>query len=123
MTDIRRIEPGKNYSEAVVHKHTVYLSGQVAKDTSQDIEAQTREILATVDYLLREAGSDKTRLLMVQIFLSDLADFSGMNKAWEEWVGPGQAPCRATVHSRLVRDAWRVEIVVTAAAGQWTPTS
>jgi enamine deaminase RidA (YjgF/YER057c/UK114 family) len=117
MTQIRRIQPGCHYSEAVVHGHTVYLAGQVANDTSQGIEGQTREVLATIDHLLREAGSDKSRLLMVQIFLPDLADYSGMNKVWEAWVAPGQAPCRATVQSRLAQDAWRVEIVVTAATG------
>ena len=73
-------------------------------------------MLDAIDRLLARAGSDKSRILMAQIFLADLADFAGMNEVWDAWVAPGQAPCRATVHSALAKPEWRVEIVVTAAA-------
>jgi enamine deaminase RidA (YjgF/YER057c/UK114 family) len=115
MSAVQRLHPGKRLSEASIHAGTVYLAGQVADDASQDIRGQTREVLASIDRLLGEAGSDKSRILMAQIFLADLADFAGMNEVWDAWVAPGQAPCRATVHSRLAKAEWRVEIVVTAA--------
>jgi enamine deaminase RidA (YjgF/YER057c/UK114 family) len=54
---------------------------------------------------------------MAQIFIADLADFAGMNAAWDAWVAPGRAPCRATVEAKLAKPEWRVEIVVTAAVG------
>ncbi len=116
MSAIQRLHPGKRLSEASIHAETVYLAGQVADDASQDIRGQTRQVLAAIDRLLDEAGSDKTRILMAQIFLADLADFAGMNEVWDAWVAPGQAPCRATVNSLLAKPQWRVEIVVTAAA-------
>jgi len=116
MPAVQRLHPGKRLSEASIHAGTVYLAGQVADDATQDIGGQTRQVLASIDRLLREAGSDKTRILMAQIFLADLADFAAMNEVWGAWVAPGQAPCRATVNSRLARPEWRVEIVVTAAA-------
>ena len=81
-----------------------------------DIETQTREVLAAIDALLAQAGSDKRRILRAQIFLADIADFAGMNRAWDAWVVPGDAPSRATVEARLANPAWKVEIVVTAAA-------
>lgn len=112
---IQRIDAGPRMSEATIHNGIVYLAGQVAEDGGADIEAQTREVLAAIDALLAQAGSDKTRILRAQIFLADIADFPGMNRAWDAWVAPGQAPARATVEAKLARPEWKVEIVVTAA--------
>jgi len=113
--EIQRLHVGSTLSEAAVHNGVVYLAGQVAEDLTQDIAGQTREVLGHVDRLLTEAGSDKTRILMCQIFLADLSDFSAMNAVWNEWVAPGHAPPRATVQAGLAKPEWRVEMVVTAA--------
>jgi enamine deaminase RidA (YjgF/YER057c/UK114 family) len=113
--DIKRLHPGKTLSEAAIHNGTVYLAGQVAEDVSQNIAGQTREILGHVDRLLAEAGSDKTRILMCQIYIADMKDFETMNAVWNEWVADGHAPPRATVEARLAKPAWLVEMVVTAA--------
>ncbi|GAB3786321.1 RidA family protein [Dyella agri] len=113
---IKRIEAGPRMSEASIHGGIVYLAGQVPEDTRNDIEGQTRQVLAAIDDLLAQAGSDKTRILRAQIFLADIDDFAGMNRAWDAWVVPGNAPARATVQARLADPEWKVEIVVTAAA-------
>ena len=115
MADIERLNVEARFSDAAIHAGTVYLAGQVPDDTSQDIVGQTRQVLATIDRLLAEAGSDKSRILRAQVFLADIADFDGMNAAWDAWVAPGNSPPRATVEARLARPEWRVEIVVTAA--------
>lgn len=112
---IQRFDVGPRLSEMAVHGGVVYLAGQVPEDGGADIAGQTRQVLAAVDALLARAGSDKTRLLRVQIYLADLADFDGMNAEWDAWVAPGQAPPRATVQARLARPEWRIEIVATAA--------
>jgi enamine deaminase RidA (YjgF/YER057c/UK114 family) len=98
-----------------IHHGTVYLAGQVPDDTTQDIRGQTRQVLAAIDDLLAEARTDKAHLLMVQIFLADMADFAGMNEVWDAWVSAGDAPPRATVQARLARPTCRIEIVATAA--------
>jgi enamine deaminase RidA (YjgF/YER057c/UK114 family) len=115
MATIHRFDVGTRLSEMAVHGNTVYLAGQVAADGGLDIEGQTRQVLAAIDALLARAGSDKSRILMAQIFLADLTDFAGMNTVWEGWVAHGQAPPRATVQAKLAKPEWRVEIVVTAA--------
>ena len=112
---VQRIDAGPRMSEGTVHNGVVYLAGQIAEDASQDIGGQTRQVLAAIDALLAKAGSDKTRILRAQIFLADIADFPGMNAAWDQWVVPGQTPARATVEARLAKPEWKVEIVVTAA--------
>ena len=112
---IERFDVGPRLSEMAIHNGTVYLAGQVPDDASQDLGGQTRQVLAAIDALLARAGSDKTRILMAQIFLADLAEFDGMNAAWDAWVAEGHAPPRATVQARLARPEWKLEIVVTAA--------
>ena len=112
---LQRFDVGPRLSEMAIHNGTVYLAGQVPEDASLGIEDQTRQVLAAIDALLARAGTDKTKLLMVQIFLADLADFDGMNRAWDAWVPAGHTPPRATVQARLAQPGWRVEIVATAA--------
>ncbi|WP_313707054.1 RidA family protein [Massilia sp.] len=113
--EIKRHHVGKRLSETAIHNGTVYLAGQIAEDTTQGIEGQTREVLGHVDRLLMEAGSDKTCILMCQIYISDMAHFAGMNAVYDEWVAQGHTPPRATVESKLANPACLVEIVVTAA--------
>ena len=112
---IQRFDVGTRLSEMAVHNGVCYLAGQVAVDDTQDVAGQTRQVLAAIDALLARAGSDKSKLLMVQIFLADLADFPAMNEVWEAWLPAGNAPPRATVQAALARPGWKVEMVVTAA--------
>ncbi len=112
---IERFHVGKTLSETAIHNGTIYLAGQIAEDATHGIEGQTREVLGHVDRLLAEAGSDKTQILMCQIFLADIKDFAGMNAAWSEWVPEGHTPPRATVEAKLAKPEWLVERVVTAA--------
>ena len=112
---IERFHVGPRLSEMAVHNGTIYLAGQVADDTSQDMAGQTRQILATIDKLLAEADSDKTRILSTTIYVTDMADFPAMNAAWDAWVVPGATPPRATVEANLAKPAYKVEIQVIAA--------
>ncbi|MGZ8288588.1 MAG: RidA family protein [Telluria sp.] len=112
--EITRLHVGKRLSEVAIHNDTIYLAGQIAEDTSADIVGQTREVLGHVDRLLGEAGSDKTCILMCQIYIADMANFAGMNEVWDEWVAQGHTPPRATVEAKLANPACLVEIVVTA---------
>ena len=113
--EIKRLYVGKRLSEVAIHNSTVYLAGQIAEDTAQDIVGQTREVLGHVDRLLNEAGSDKTCILSCQIYIKDMADFEGMNEEWDIWVPSGHTPPRATVESRLANPDVLVEIVIVAA--------
>ncbi len=112
---IRRFHVSDRLSEMAIHHGTIYLAGQVADDATQDIRGQTRQVLAMVDKLLNEAHTDNAHILMVTIYLADMADFDGMNAVWDDWVAPGDAPPRATVQAKLARPEWKVEVVVTAA--------
>jgi len=112
---IKRFDVGPRLSEMAIHNGTIYLAGQVPDGVSLDIRDQMRQVLACVDALLARAGSDKSRILMAQIFLSNLEDIGGMNEVWDAWVVPGHTPPRATVQAALASPEWRVEVVITAA--------
>jgi enamine deaminase RidA (YjgF/YER057c/UK114 family) len=112
---VQRIDVGARMSEAAIHNGTVYLAGQIAEVPGQDMEGQTRQVLAAIDALLTKAGTDKSKILMAQIFIADLGDFAAMNRVWDAWVVPGHTPPRATVQAALANPDWKIEIVVTAA--------
>ena len=112
---VQRIQPGPRMSQAVIHGNTVYLAGITADDASQDVRGQTAQILAKIDTLLKQAGTDKSRLLCANIWLTEIDTWSQMNEVWDAWVPPGNTPARATVEAKLARPCLKVEIMVQAA--------
>jgi len=112
---VKRHDVGPRMSMAVENGNTVYLAGLVADDASQDVKGQTKQILAKIDKLLAKAGTDKTKLLSANIWLTDIATWGQMNEAWDAWVSPGNTPARATVEAKLAAPGLKVEIMVQAA--------
>jgi enamine deaminase RidA (YjgF/YER057c/UK114 family) len=111
---IERLHSGPRMSQAVIHQGTIYLAGQVGSGAG--VTEQTRDILATIDALLAEARSSKSRLLSATIWLADMSTFAEMNRVWDAWVVAGATPARATVESaRLASSEFKVEIAVIAA--------
>jgi enamine deaminase RidA (YjgF/YER057c/UK114 family) len=113
---VERKETGPRMSQIVIHGNTVYLAGVVARDNAgKSVTDQTKEILATIDKYLAQAGSDKTKILSTNIWLADMSTFAEMNAIWDAWVAPGNTPARATVEAKLATPAHKVEIMVVAA--------
>jgi enamine deaminase RidA (YjgF/YER057c/UK114 family) len=116
MGDIKRIAAGARMSEIVVHAGKAYLCGVVADSAAgKSVYEQTKDILSQIDEMLAKAGTDKTRMLKVNIWLTDIATFDDMNKAWDAWVIAGKTPARATVEANLAGSGYDVEIMVEAA--------
>ena len=121
MSDIERIEFRTRIHLAVVHSGVVYLTGQVGTRGESAAE-QTREILAKIDGLLAQAGSDKTRILQATLWLSDMADAPVVNAAWDAWMPDGHAPARSTGQVQLASPELLVEITVVAATANAVTT-
>jgi enamine deaminase RidA (YjgF/YER057c/UK114 family) len=116
MSELKRIEPGARMSEAVIYNGVIYTAGIVADEAAgRPVFEQTRDILSQIDALLARAGSDKTRILKANIWLSDISTFAQMNKAWDAWAVAGETPARATVEARLAAPEYAVEIMIEAA--------
>lgn len=113
---VERHDVGPRMSKAVVHGNTVYLAGIVADSPKgKGVGDQTRDILRQIDGFLAKAGTDKSKLLSANIWITDMASFAEMNAAWDAWVSPGNTPARATVEAKLAAPDYKVEIMVVAA--------
>jgi enamine deaminase RidA (YjgF/YER057c/UK114 family) len=112
---IKYLNPGKRLSGAVISNGNVYISGQVADDTTASLEEQTRQVLAKIDDYLRQAGTSRSKLVMVNIFLPSIMDFDAMNAVYDAWLDLPAAPARATIEARLANPALRIEISAIAA--------
>jgi enamine deaminase RidA (YjgF/YER057c/UK114 family) len=112
---LKRIGAGKRMSDAVIYGDRIYLSGYIAETAEgKSVREQTQDILEQIDATLKEAGSDKTKILKANIWLTDIGTWDEMNEAWDAWVVPGQAPARATVEAKLAGPGFNVEIMVEA---------
>ncbi|MES0056642.1 MULTISPECIES: RidA family protein [unclassified Mesorhizobium] len=113
---IERNDINARRSRLVKYNGACYLSGQFS-DKGGNIEEQTRETLAKIDELLKRAGSDKSRLLTAQIWITSMADFADMDQVWKEWIAPFAPPTRCCCAVDLGNASMRVEIMVAAATG------
>ncbi|WP_434777012.1 RidA family protein [Neisseria sp. Ec49-e6-T10] len=111
---IKRHLTETRFSEAVISSDLIFLSGQVPTNIHDDIKAQTANVLAQIDTLLHDLGSDKTRLIDATIFLKDFIDYDEMNEVWDRWLPEGYAPCRACVQANLAKPEWKLEIKIIA---------
>ncbi|AXI03128.1 RidA family protein [Aquirhabdus parva] len=118
--EITRHEMGPRFSEmTVAHVGTanlIFISGQVAENTSLDVTGQTREILRFIDRLLAHVGADKTHITAVRIYLASVGDYAAMNSVWDDWVPQGHTPARSTLGAKLIDPEYKIEIEVTAVA-------
>lgn len=113
--NISRHHGNQRMSQIVIHGDTVYLAGQVAADSNADIAEQTQQVLQKIDGLLAEAGTDNSKILSAQIWLTSMGHFAGMNDVWDNWIPEGHAPARACIEARLSSPDLLVEVGIIAA--------
>ena len=111
---IKRFDVGSRMSQAVAANGFVYVAGQVADDRKAGIEGQTRDVLAKIDALLAQAGTDKSKLVAVNVFLPNIVDFDAMNTVYDAWIDRENPAARACVEARLADPDLRVEMTAVA---------
>ena len=112
---ITRMEIGTRMSKIVINNGTIFLCGQVPDNTDEGIKAQTANMLAKVEDLLQQAGSDIEHILSATLYVRDMKDFAAMNEIWDAWVPEGHAPARACVEAHLARPELLCEVSIVAA--------
>ncbi|CAG67190.1 MULTISPECIES: RidA family protein [Acinetobacter] len=112
---VQRIHVEKRFSEIAISGNLVHLAGQLASDTQLDIKGQTQQTLDIIDRFLADAGTDKSHILSVMIFLKDIEhDYDAMNEIWDAWCADIQALPRTCVEAKMYRPDVLVEMTVTA---------
>ncbi|MYZ49566.1 RidA family protein [Propylenella binzhouense] len=111
---IKRVGGSEILHSIVEHGGVIYLSGITADDTSGGMSEQAADICRKIDGLLAEVGSDRTKLLTAQIFITDMSEKPAMNAVWTKWLAPEHLPCRATIGVADLGPGIRIEIMVTA---------
>jgi enamine deaminase RidA (YjgF/YER057c/UK114 family) len=112
---VRRFGTTERMSQAVVYGDLIFVSGQVDRSKRATVAEQTAAVLAQIDALLADTGSDKAHIISCNIWLADIGSFTEMNSVWDKWVEPGAAPARATVEARLADPKYHLEIACIAA--------
>ncbi len=111
---IKRINTGQVLSQAVVHNNIAYVCGMTALDRTKGLEDQTRQVFQRIDDVLREAGSDKSKILTATIWLADIATRPAMTQVWKEWLPSNSLPARAAMEA-VLGDGILVEVMLQAA--------
>ena len=114
MSNIERINTNQRMSQIVKHNDLMYLSGQVGNKHTKDLKKQTAEVLEKVENLLKDAGTDKSKILSATIYIADINFFQDMNEVWDNWLPNNCAPARATVEAKLALPELLVEVCVIA---------
>jgi enamine deaminase RidA (YjgF/YER057c/UK114 family) len=100
MAEFARFRPNEYLSAAVKAGNLAFVSGQVPADLDSDLIGQSQSVLAKIDRLLIEVGSDKSKIAYAMIWLKDIADRNRFNEVWIQWVADSP-PARACVQAEL----------------------
>jgi len=113
---IARYKVGPRIAAAAKHGDTIYVAGTVADDPKLDAKGQAAQILHKIDEALAHFGSNKSKIVWANVWVSDIRHYDAMNAAWDAWLDKANAPARATVEARLATPDYLVEIAVIADA-------
>lgn len=112
---VQRLHVTKRFSEIAISGNLVHLAGQLASDTSLNIQGQTQQTLDFIDQFLADAGTDKSHIMSVTIFLKDIEnDYDAMNEVWDAWCSDIQALPRTCVEAKMYKPEILVEMTVVA---------
>ena len=111
---IERFNGTGRMSQVVKYGDMLFLSGLTAGAAGEDVKAQTAAVLARIEEILGQHGSDKEHVLSATIYLKDIGDFAEMNSVWDPWVAKGNEPARACVEAALAAPTIKVEISIVA---------
>lgn len=112
---LTKIGGSSRFAAIAIHGNTVHLAGQVSQIEEGDIAEQSRDVFAKVDALLAQAGTTRDKLISVQIWLADMADYAAMNAEWDAWVAGTTPPTRVCVEARMAKPHYKIEVLAIAA--------
>ena len=111
--------PNQPYSNAVWTGDFLYTAGTLGRVAGggypEGIEAQTRQTFKNLERILDTSGVDLSRVVSVNVFLTDDRHYQAMNKVFKEvFPNNDSAPVRATVRTDLSGTVALIEISMVA---------
>tara|TARA_B000000609_G_scaffold68861_1_gene51638 strand:+ start:1434 stop:1814 length:381 start_codon:yes stop_codon:yes gene_type:complete len=91
------------YNQAVMVKNTLYISGQVALNPTNNeliqgsIGEESHQIMKNIESILKEAGLDFKNVVRSKIYLTDMSNFSKVNEVYGSYFEKGHEPARTTI--------------------------
>ena len=112
---VQRLHVSNRFSEVAIAGNLVHLAGQLASDFDLDIKGQTQQTFDMIDRFLADAGTDKSQILSVTIYLKNIEqDYAAFNEVWDAWVADIDALPRTCVEAKLYDPRVLVELTVVA---------
>jgi enamine deaminase RidA (YjgF/YER057c/UK114 family) len=115
---IERHITNSRLSRVVVHRGVAYIAGTTPDTATASPRQQTQEVLGKIEDFLKQAQTDKSKLLAATVWVKDLNTLGEINEVWDNWIPQGCAPARACVEGTPARADFALEIAVTAAVGE-----
>ena len=112
---VQRLHVSNRFSEVAIAGNLIHLAGQLASDFDLDIKGQTQQTFDMIDQFLADAGTDKSHILSVTIYLKHIEqDYAAFNEVWDAWVADIDALPRTCVEAKLYDPRVLVELTVVA---------
>lgn len=112
---IKRLMSEHRYSGIVIHNNVAYFAAVASQKGGGTFREQSADVLRRVDEKLAAAGSDKSRLIAVTVYMTDIRKIGEFNEIWDAWVSPGNAPSRHAMEAKPPILAHEVELFCIAA--------
>lgn len=114
---IVRHDPRGVLHQVVEHAGILYIGGIAPDDAALDMAGQTRQVLEKLDSVLQAHGSDRSRVLMMHVFITDMALKPEMNRAWCSFFAAPDLPSRVTLGITAIEEGVLIEVAAVAALG------
>src|SRR5690554_353958 len=108
---LTRHYPQKYFHRAVEAGGLLFLSGLTADDRTLDLKGQTEQVLAKLESLLQELGSDRSKVVSATAYITQMEHKEQMNEAWLEFFPSSDLPARATLGVASLGDGILIEVV------------
>jgi enamine deaminase RidA (YjgF/YER057c/UK114 family) len=112
---IQRYVTNARLSRVVVHRGIAYIAGTGPETATLSVSDQAREVLEKIDGFLKQANTDRSKLLSATVWVKNLDDLPDINAVWDAWIPTGCAPARACVQATPARSEFALAVAVTAA--------
>lgn len=120
ITQVHKIKANGHYAQASIHNGVIYVSGQFSVDPYTGerkfgtVREEAERALENIELILKEAGSDRSKMIKTTAYVCSMEDWGEVNEAYERFFG-SHRPARSIVNAKELHFGFKVEIEAVAA--------